>query len=79
VNELTMTHELIARMLGVRRESVTTVTGKLQKAGLIDCSRAHIAVLDRHRLEARVCECYAVVKREYERLRPECRHAAGAA
>ena len=70
--ELTMTHELIARMLGVRRESITAVAGRLQKAGLIDCSRAHIAVLDRPPLEAKVCECYAVVKREYERLRSEC-------
>ena len=65
-----MTQELIANMLGVRREGVTEAAGKLQKAGLIHCSRGHIAVLDRPRLEARVCECYAVVKREYDRLLP---------
>jgi hypothetical protein len=65
-----MTQELIADMLGVRREGVTEAAGKLQKAGLIHCSRGHIAVLDRPRLEAQVCECYAVVKREYDRLLP---------
>jgi CRP-like cAMP-binding protein len=69
-NELAMTQELIADMLGVRRESVTEAAGKLQKAGLIHYSRGHIAVLDRARLEAQVCECYAVVKREYDRLLP---------
>ncbi|MGP1677996.1 MAG: Crp/Fnr family transcriptional regulator [Burkholderiales bacterium] len=67
-NELKMTQELIADMLGVRRESVTDAAGKLQKAGLIHYNRGRIAVLDRPRLEAQVCECYAVVKREYERL-----------
>ena len=67
-----MTQELIADMLGVRREGVTEAAGKLQKAGLIHYSRGHIAVLDRPQLEAQVCECYAVVKREYDRLlRPE--------
>jgi CRP-like cAMP-binding protein len=71
-NELTMTHELIADMLGVRRESVTEAAGELQEAGLIHCRRGHIAVLDRRQLEAQVCECYAVVKRAYARLlRPE--------
>ena len=71
-NELTMTQELIANMLGVRREGVTAAAGKLQKAGLIHYSRGHIAVLDRPRLEAQTCECYVVVKREYDRLlRPE--------
>ncbi len=70
-NELTMTQERIADMLGVRREGVTEAAGKLQKAGLIRYSRGHIAVLDRPRLEARVCECYAVIKREYDRLLPE--------
>jgi len=69
-NELTMTQERIAVMLGVRREGVTEAAGKLQRAGLIHYSRGHIAVLDRPRLEARVCECYAVVKREYDRLLP---------
>ncbi len=69
-NELTMTQELIATLLGVRREGITEAAGKLQKAGLIHYSRGHIAVSDRPRLEARVCECYAVVKREYDRLLP---------
>jgi CRP-like cAMP-binding protein len=67
-NELTMTQELIANMLGVRREGVTEAAGKLQAAGLIHYSRGKITVLDRPKLEARVCECYAVVKREYDRL-----------
>jgi CRP-like cAMP-binding protein len=67
-NELTMTQELIANMLGVRREGVTETAGKLQKAGLISYSRGKIQVLDRPGLEARVCECYAVVKREAARL-----------
>jgi CRP-like cAMP-binding protein len=74
-DELTMTQETIADMLGVRRESVTEAAGKLQKAGLIHYSRGHIAVLDRPQLEAQACECYAVVKREYDRLLPECRQA----
>ena len=78
-NELTMTQDLIAEMLGVRRESVTDAAGKLQKAGLIQYSRGHIAVLDRAGLEAQVCECYAVVKREYDRLlRPNTALAAPA-
>ncbi|HEX2138793.1 MAG TPA: Crp/Fnr family transcriptional regulator [Woeseiaceae bacterium] len=67
-NELTMTQELIANMLGVRREGVTEAAGRLQTAGLIKYSRGHIEVLDRTRLERRVCECYGVVKREYDRL-----------
>jgi len=67
-NELTMTQELAADMLGVRREGVTEAAGKLHKAGLVHCDRGHIAVLDRPRLEAQACECYAVVKREYDRL-----------
>src|SRR5437660_10149903 len=69
-NELIMTQELIANMLGVRREGVTEAAGNLQKARLINYSRGHITVLDRPKLEARVCECYAVVKREYDRLIP---------
>jgi len=69
-NELVMTQELIANMLGVRREGVTEAAGKLQKARLINYSRGHITVLNRPKLEARVCECYAVVKREYDRLIP---------
>jgi CRP-like cAMP-binding protein len=70
-DELIMTQELIANMLGVRREGVTEAALKLQKAGLIRYSRGHITVLDRAGLEARTCECYAVVKREYDRLLPE--------
>ena len=69
-NVLTMTQELIANMLGVRREGVTDAAGKLQEAGLIHYSRGRITVLDRARLEQRVCECYAVVKTEFERLLP---------
>ncbi len=65
-----MTQEMIASMLDVRRESVTEAAGKLQKAGRIHYSRGHITVIDRPRLEAESCECYAVVKREYERLLP---------
>jgi CRP-like cAMP-binding protein len=67
-NELTMTQELIANMLGVRREGVTEAAGALQDLGLIRYKRGRILVLDRPGLEARVCECYAVVKREYDRL-----------
>jgi CRP-like cAMP-binding protein len=70
-NELAMTQELIANMLGVRREGVTEAAGKLQAEGLIHYSRGHITVLDRPQLEARVCECYAVVKKEYDRLLPQ--------
>jgi len=70
-NELVMTQELIANMLGVRREGVTEGAHKLQHAGLIRYARGHIAVLDRRGLEKRSCECYAVVKREYDRLLPE--------
>ena len=70
-NELVMTQELIASMLGVRRESITDAAGKLQERGLIRYSRGRITVLDRPKLELAVCECYAVVKREYGRLLPE--------
>ena len=70
-NELHMTQELIANMLGVRREGVTEAAGRLQSAGLIRYSRGHIVVLDRPGLEARVCECYEVVRREFHRLLPE--------
>lgn len=69
-NELTMTQELIANMLGVRREGVTEAAGALQKNGLIQYSRGKITVLDRPRLEARCCECYQVVKTEFDRLLP---------
>ena len=67
-NELIMTQELIANMLGVRREGVTDAAGKLQSLGLIRYSRGHITILDRSGLEKQVCECYAVVKKEYDRL-----------
>jgi CRP-like cAMP-binding protein len=70
-NELTMTQELIANMLGVRREGVTEAAGKLQQAGLIHYNRGKITVVDRPGLEARVCECYQVVKKEFDRLLPE--------
>lgn len=67
-NELTMTQELIANMLGVRREGVTEAAGKLQKLGIINYKRGHIQVLDRLGLEAQSCECYKVVKNEADRL-----------
>lgn len=67
-SDLSMTQELIANMLGVRREGVTEAAGKLQRAGLIRYQRGHITVLNRIGLEARVCECYQVVKKEYDRL-----------
>jgi CRP-like cAMP-binding protein len=70
-NELVMTQELIANMLGVRREGVTEAAGNLQRAGLIAYQRGRISVLDRPGLEARSCECYSVVKNEYDRLLPE--------
>jgi CRP-like cAMP-binding protein len=69
-NELLMTQELIANMLGVRREGVTEAAGKLQAAGLIHYSRGKITVLDRAKLEQRACECYGVVKKEFDRLLP---------
>jgi CRP-like cAMP-binding protein len=69
-DEVVMTQELIANMLGVRREGVTEAAGQLQDAGLIQYRRGHIKVLDRNRLEQRACECYAVVKKEYARLLP---------
>jgi CRP-like cAMP-binding protein len=70
-NELIMTQELVASMLGVRREGVTEAAGKLQQAGVISYRRGHITVLDRAGLELQVCECYAVVKKEFARLLPE--------
>ena len=68
--ELIMTQELIANMLGVRREGVTAAAKTLQKLGLIRYARGRIVVLDRAGLQARSCECYSVVKREYDRLLP---------
>ncbi len=73
-NQLKMTQELIANMLGVRREGVTEAAGKLQKKGVIRYNRGHITVLDRTRLEQLSCECYAVVKRESDRLLPHRAH-----
>jgi CRP-like cAMP-binding protein len=69
-NEIAMTHERAASMLGVRRESVTTAAGKLQAAGVIRCSRGKVTVLDREALEARACECYRAVRADYDRLLP---------
>jgi CRP-like cAMP-binding protein len=69
-SELVMTQELIANMLGVRREGVTEAAANLQRAGLIRYRRGHITVLDREGLEQRTCECYAVVRKEYDRLLP---------
>jgi len=65
-----MTQELISNMLGVRREGVTEAAGRLQASGLIHYSRGKITVIDRPGLEQRVCECYAVVKKEFDRLLP---------
>ncbi len=80
-NQLTMTQELIANMLGVRREGVTEAAGKLQKLGVINYVRGQITVLDRARLEALSCECYAVIKEETDRLLPyyQADHGAVAA
>jgi CRP-like cAMP-binding protein len=70
-NELVMTQELIANMLGVRRQGVTEAAGRLHKTGIVEYQRGRIRVLDRAGLERRTCECYAVVKREYDRLLPK--------
>ena len=67
-NELTMTQELIACMLGVHHEDITEAAGNLQRAGLIRFRRGHMSVLDRSGLESKVCECYNVVKKEFQRL-----------
>ena len=72
-----MTQELVASMLGVRREGITQAAGNLQDAGLIRYRRGHIAVADRAGLEARACECYAVVKKELDRLLADVRHPPG--
>lgn len=72
-NELVMTQELVASMLGVRREGITEAAGKLQAAGYIHYRRGHITVTDRAGLETQVCECYAVVKKEMDRLLSEVR------
>lgn len=70
-NELTMTQELIASMLGVRREGITEAAGKLQQVGIISYRRGHITVIDRSGLKKRACECYQVVKTEFDRLLPD--------
>jgi CRP-like cAMP-binding protein len=76
-NELIMTQELVASMLGVRREGVTEAAGNLQRAGCISYRRGHIAVLDRSGLEIRACECYAVVKKEMSRLLSDVQYRQG--
>ena len=73
-NELVMTQELVASMLGVRREGITEAAGNLQRAGVISYRRGHISVLDRAGLEARACECYAVVRKELGRLLSDVRY-----
>ena len=73
-DEMTITQEMIANMLGVRREGVTEAARKLQREGLIDYHRGHITVLDRQGLEAQTCECYQVVKTEFDRLLPSPAH-----
>lgn len=78
-SDLTTTHEHIASMLGVRRESVTEAAGNLQRLGLVHNSRGHVTVVDRAGLESRSCECYCVVKREYDRLLPDVTKDAAAA
>jgi len=78
-NELIMTQELVASMLGVRREGITEAAGKLQQAGFIRYRRGHIAVLERSGLETRVCECYAVVKKELGRLLSDVQYRQGIA
>jgi CRP-like cAMP-binding protein len=75
--ELVMTQELVASMLGVRREGITEAAGKLQHAGFIRYRRGHIAVLERSGLETRACECYGVVKKELGRLLSDVRHRQG--
>ncbi|MHB1238259.1 MAG: Crp/Fnr family transcriptional regulator [Gallionella sp.] len=76
-SELTMTQELIAGMLGVRREGITEAAGHLQQAGVISYRRGHISVLDRSGLEARTCECYNVVRKEFHRLLSDFQNGKG--
>jgi len=75
--ELVMTQELVASMLGVRREGITDAAGKLQRAGFIRYRRGHISVIERAGLETHACECYAVVKKELNRLLSDVRHRQG--
>ena len=76
-HELIMTQDLVASMLGVRREGITEAAGKLQRAGFIRYRRGHISVIERSGLETRACECYAVVKKEFSRLLSDARHRQG--
>jgi CRP-like cAMP-binding protein len=76
-NQMVMTHELVAGIFGVRRESITAAAGKLQRAGVLNYRRGHIAVIGRAGLEAGTCECYAVLKREFRRLRSVERRCLG--
>jgi CRP-like cAMP-binding protein len=76
-SELVITHELVASILGVRREGITEAAGNLQRAGLISSRRGHISVLKREGLEESACECYAVVKKEMARLLDDVRHGHG--
>lgn len=76
-NELVMTQELVASMLGVRREGITEAAGNLQRAGFISYRRGHIAVLNRSGLETRTCECYAVVRKELKRLLSDVQYRQG--
>ncbi len=78
-NELVMTQELVASMLGVRREGITEAAGNLQRAGFINYRRGHISIIKRAGLEASTCECYAVVKKEMARLLSDVQHRQGAA
>jgi CRP-like cAMP-binding protein len=78
LHELVMTQELVASMLGVRRESITEAAGRLQQAGFIQYRRGHISVLDRRGLESRSCECYAVVRNELNRLLCDVLYRQGA-
>ncbi|MEX2241788.1 MAG: Crp/Fnr family transcriptional regulator [Burkholderiales bacterium] len=77
--QIVMTQELVASMLGVRREGITDAAGRLQEAGVIRYRRGHITVLERAGLETRVCECYAVVRKEFGRLLSDVRHRQGTA
>jgi DNA-binding IscR family transcriptional regulator len=77
--QIVMTQELVAGMLGVRREGITEAAGKLQEAGFVRSRRGHMAVLERAGLETRVCECYGVVKKEFNRLLSDVRHRQGVA
>jgi Mn-dependent DtxR family transcriptional regulator len=77
-NDLIITQELVAGMLGVRREGITEAAGRLQRAGFINYRRGHISVLDRHGLESTACECYAVVKKEMHRLLSDAQYRQSA-